>query len=206
MKVTLKPSWSVAYPELTARNVYRVIAIEADRLRIMNDAGEPGLFERRAFIVIDGRLPVTWLVERDDAGRLHASPPELHAPGDFFAAYRDGDADARTRLQRHLLLRCHDEAASRPPPANRYVGLTRGDGEPGAVYRELDEEGWEIRRLEVLADGRVSYADVRGTSGATMLGDRPWQPDEATAPRAHAADIDRAAFEALWDRALADEN
>ena len=48
MKVKLKPGWSRTYPELTIGNVYRVLGIEGDDLRIINDAGEPVLYHPRA--------------------------------------------------------------------------------------------------------------------------------------------------------------
>lgn len=76
MKVRIKHAWSRTYPELTLGNVYRVIGIEADDLRIISDAGEPILFNAKAFEFVDATHPATWISERGQEGELYASPPD----------------------------------------------------------------------------------------------------------------------------------
>jgi hypothetical protein len=77
MKAKLKRGWSRSYPELTVGNVYRVLGIEANNLRIISDAGEPTLFHPNAFEYVDPKQPSDWVEVRGDDGELYAYPPEL---------------------------------------------------------------------------------------------------------------------------------
>ena len=64
------------------------LGIANDYLRVIDDTGEPYLFPRSAFIVIDDRIPADWVQTHYDDGEFHANPPELHAPG-FYEDYFD---------------------------------------------------------------------------------------------------------------------
>lgn len=75
------------YQDLTPGQPYVVIGIEADDLRVLNDAGRPYLYPRRLFKVIDPRKPSDWLMESGEDGERYAYPPALNKPGffeDFF--------------------------------------------------------------------------------------------------------------------------
>lgn len=48
---------------------------------------------------------------------------------------------------------------------------TRDD--PCITYFIIDDERFEIEKIEVFDDGRVGYADVAREDGDTQLGDRP---------------------------------
>lgn len=75
------------YPELTARQNYVVIGIEADDLRILNDQGRPYLYPRRLFEIIDAREPADWVAELGENEERYAYPPPLNEVGffeDFF--------------------------------------------------------------------------------------------------------------------------
>jgi hypothetical protein len=77
------------YPDLSPRQPYVVIGIEADQLRILNDAGRPYLYPPRLFACLDPREPHDWVEERGDDGERYAYPPALSKPGffeDFFDA------------------------------------------------------------------------------------------------------------------------
>lgn len=56
--------------------------------------------------------------------------------------------------------------------------------EPVLLYSELDEDRWEIRKIEVFRDGDVGYASRSGSegpnrhSGQTKLGQVPMPPFE----------------------------
>ena len=77
------------YGDLSTRQPYMVIGIEADDLRILNDAGRPYLYPSRLFTVIDGREPSDWATEPGSDGERYAYPSPLNKPGffeDFFDA------------------------------------------------------------------------------------------------------------------------
>ena len=70
-----------------------VIGIEADDLRILNDAGRPYLYPPRLFMVIDRREPSDWVSEVGDDGERYAYPPPLNKPG-FFEDFFDDKSRA----------------------------------------------------------------------------------------------------------------
>ena len=75
------------YRDLTFRQPYVVIGIEADEFRILNDAGRPFLYSPTLFSVLDSREPGDWVTEIGDDGERYSCPPSLNKPGlfeDFF--------------------------------------------------------------------------------------------------------------------------
>jgi hypothetical protein len=75
------------YPDLTPGQPYVVIGIEADELRILNDAGRPYLYPPNLFQALDGSEPGDWLTEFGEEGERYAYPSPLKEPGffeDFF--------------------------------------------------------------------------------------------------------------------------
>lgn len=80
--------------------VYEVIALEADEYRIIDDSGEPVLFEPDCFEIVDPHRPPTWVCTVED-GVEYASPPEFAAPG-FWEDYFEHDPAARTAFSRFL--------------------------------------------------------------------------------------------------------
>lgn len=75
------------YRDLSMRQPYVVIGIEADDLRILNDAGRPYLYPSRLFAVADRGKPTNWVTEFGTDGERYAYPPPLNTPGffeDFF--------------------------------------------------------------------------------------------------------------------------
>jgi hypothetical protein len=75
------------YRDLTPSQPYVVIGIEADDLRILNDAGRPYLYPRSLFAVVDPREPANWVREFGEDRERYAYPPLLNKPGffeDFF--------------------------------------------------------------------------------------------------------------------------
>lgn len=44
---------------------------------------------------------------------------------------------------------------------------------PSETYREVDDNGWEVRRVDFWRDGTVGYADRRSYIGETELSERP---------------------------------
>ena len=75
------------YPDLTPGQPYVVISIEADELRILNDAGRPYLYSPKLFLVLDTHEPGDWVTEFGEDGERYAYPAILSKPGffeDFF--------------------------------------------------------------------------------------------------------------------------
>lgn len=75
------------YPDLTLGQKYVVIGIEADELRILNDAGRPYLYSPKLFQVLDAHEPEDWVTEFGEDGERYAYPTILGKPGffeDFF--------------------------------------------------------------------------------------------------------------------------
>ena len=90
MKVKLKRTdtrggcviWS-----LTLGQTYEVIGIEADDYRIIDDTGDPVLFDAACFDVVDATEPAFWESSWAE-GVCYAYPPEWNRPG-FFEDYHD---------------------------------------------------------------------------------------------------------------------
>ena len=81
------------YPDLSPLQWYVVIGIEADDLRILNDQGQPYLYPRSLFEVVDGSEPADWISDFGDEGERYAYPAELNAPG-FFEDFFDAETGA----------------------------------------------------------------------------------------------------------------
>lgn len=209
MKVRFKRGWWKTYGLLTPGNVYRVISIEGDQLRIMNDAGEPILFATNAFEFVDAARPVDWIEEVED-GEYFARPRELSARG-FFEDWHDRVSDVRAKLSAYLHKLSWLEAEASDGSANSYLRVRwkhSNSEEPVLLYSELDEERYEVRKVEQFIDGRMTYADGRYSSGDTRLGEGPVPPlsEIATEPIFEPEAISREDFEAVWDKAFHPES
>jgi len=92
MIVKLKKK-SARYRDLTFEQPYVVIGIEADELRILNDAGRPFLYRPDLFSLVDSQEPVDWVTEFGDEGERYSYPPPLIKSG-FFEDFFDQKAKA----------------------------------------------------------------------------------------------------------------
>jgi hypothetical protein len=81
------------YRDLTCGQWYVVIGIEADGLRILNDAGRPFLYRPNLFSLVDSQEPVDWVTEFGDDGERYSYPPPLNKSG-FFEDFFDEKAKA----------------------------------------------------------------------------------------------------------------
>jgi hypothetical protein len=207
MKVRFKAGWRRTYAELTPGNVYRVLGIEADSLRLIDDTGEPVLYEPSAFTVVDSIEPGDWITEWVDGVR-YAYPPELRRPVFSFEDWHDGLPTARAKLAHHLRKLCWHEAEDLDDSPNTHIRVRWRRAlvdEPVELLSELDEERWEVRKVEIFADGRMTYAWGKGASGDTRLGECAVPPlaEIAADPQFEPAEISRDEFEAVWSRAFA---
>jgi hypothetical protein len=72
---------------LTAGDTYVVIGVERDDYRVINDAGEPVLFPKRIFEVLDRSVPGGWQLD-DDGDTYYLEPIATSRPG-FYEAWFD---------------------------------------------------------------------------------------------------------------------
>ena len=74
---------------------------------------------------------------------------------------------------------------------------------PVDIYTELDEERWEVRKVEVFPDGHLQYADDWECTGNTGLGEHPTPAieDMAGVDELTPEVIDQATFERMWEAA-----
>ena len=79
------------YRNLTFGQPYVVIGIEADHLRILNNAGRPFIYPPDLFSLIDPEEPADWITELGDDGERYSYPPPLNKSG-FFEDFFDQKA------------------------------------------------------------------------------------------------------------------
>jgi hypothetical protein len=90
---------SARYRDLTFGQPYVVIGIEADDLRLLNDAGRPFLCPPDLFSLVDAGEPADWVTEFGDDGERYSYPPPLNKCG-FFEDFFDQKAKAVTTFWR----------------------------------------------------------------------------------------------------------
>jgi len=73
---------------------------------------------------------------------------------------------------------------------------------PVAIYSELDEGSWEVRKVEVFPDGRYGYASGTESAGSTALGETPIPPlsEIASDPQFRPIEIAKQEFEEVWSK------
>ena len=72
--------------------------------------------------------------------------------------------------------------------------------EPVDPYSELDDESWEVRKVEVFRDGKAAFASPNESTGERGLGSRPFpdrrdREDDEFQPE----EISKEEFERVWD-------
>jgi hypothetical protein len=72
--------------------------------------------------------------------------------------------------------------------------------EPVELWSELDADRFELRKLEIWADGRVGYAAPKLEAGGTRLGTEPVASLEelGSDPQFEPAEVSESDFNALW--------
>lgn len=76
--------------------------------------------------------------------------------------------------------------------------------EPVEIYSEIDDEDWEVRKVEVYATGMMDRADAVQATGSTMLSEAPHPSlaEIASDPQFLPEEISRSAFEEVWAAAM----
>lgn len=73
---------------------------------------------------------------------------------------------------------------------------------PVTLYSEIDDAGWELRKVEIFRDGSVGYASAAESRGDTGLGLVPIPPilEIAKDPAFEPSEITAKEFEEVWDQ------
>jgi hypothetical protein len=89
------------FSSLTIGREYEVIGIVADDYHLVDDLGEPIIFDSVCFNVTDLTEPEFWVAEFGDGGERYAGPAAWMAPG-FFEDWHDGDLKSREAFAKQL--------------------------------------------------------------------------------------------------------
>jgi hypothetical protein len=88
-------------------------------------------------------------------------------------------------------------------PDGKYIKIRwkhSSPADPVLFYSEIDDDRWEIRKVEVFHDGHCEYASVTESTGGTVLGLAPIPPLEQIAedPQFEPIEISHDHFERVW--------
>jgi hypothetical protein len=72
--------------------------------------------------------------------------------------------------------------------------------EPVLLISELDDDRYEVRKVEVFADGRMGFASASQSGRETVLGEKPIPPisEIAADPQFRVEEVDADGFEEAW--------
>lgn len=82
--------------------------------------------------------------------------------------------------------------------------LHNDSNDPVWLYSELNDASWEIRKVEIFADGSCGFADEVTESGGSSLGLEPVPPIAEIAAETQfvPTEIGREEFEDIWNQRL----
>ena len=83
---------------LTAGKEYTVVGLDDRCFRVVSDRGEPVLYQRTLFTIIDPEVPADWVWQRINDDEYYADPPELALRG-FYEDWFDDKQYAIERFQ-----------------------------------------------------------------------------------------------------------
>jgi hypothetical protein len=95
---------------ITATEDYFVIGIGEQDFRIVDDAGEPILYPKELFDVVDSSLPPGWQFAEYPDGEYWVEPTKTAAPG-FYEDFFGSDGERAAQAQAHQAVREVLEAA-----------------------------------------------------------------------------------------------
>lgn len=78
---------------IKANETYDVIGIDAEYFRIVDEIGEPILYPKYLFEIIDSSIPESWIRYEYGLDEYYINPPELSEPG-FYEDLFDNDSMA----------------------------------------------------------------------------------------------------------------
>jgi hypothetical protein len=86
---------------LTPGREYVVIGVDQASYRVVDDKGEPILFPREGFRVVDDAIPQDWIWDRQGDDEYYGGPESLQTPG-FYEDYFDGKPEAIEQFTQYL--------------------------------------------------------------------------------------------------------
>jgi hypothetical protein len=98
----------------------------------------------------------------------------------------------------------HEPLRSKPVNYIKVAWIHSLADEPILLYCELDGRGWERRKVEVFADGRLGFAGNGVQRGRTEISTEPLPSlaDIAADPQFEPVEITIGEFEDVWAKAL----
>jgi hypothetical protein len=98
---------------------------------------------------------------------------------------------------------CPSESSKREPIGMRYIHVKwihSFPNDPVELYSEIDEAGYETRKVEVFPDCSIGFADSTQHMLSTELGEKPIPSLEQLAldPQFLPAPISKEEFEKIW--------
>src|SRR5947209_3590867 len=86
---------------LTPGRKYVVIGVDHESYRIVDNKGEPILFPKKGFRILEDAIPEGWVWNRYGDDEYYADPPELAKPG-FYEDFFDGKPEAVEQFREYL--------------------------------------------------------------------------------------------------------
>lgn len=104
MKVKLKQIKNVPKVEdsLSQEKEYFVLEISNSYFRVINDYGEPVLYGRKYFDIIDDFVPDDWVKETSGGGAYNIAPKLFRKPG-FYEDLFDGKSDVVGQYRKYVI-------------------------------------------------------------------------------------------------------
>ncbi len=87
------------HQHLKPNKIYEVIGIDHDSYRVIDEAGEPILYPKALFEIIDPLIPTFWIRKAYSSDEYYIDPPGLDKPG-FYEDYFDGKPEAIATFQK----------------------------------------------------------------------------------------------------------
>jgi hypothetical protein len=92
-----------SHETISPDEIYLVIAVDRDFYRVIDDAGQPVMFPKELFEVIDKRIPSGWAFDEHVGGSYYLEPIPCSVPG-FYEDYYGSDGDQVAQIRSHSIV------------------------------------------------------------------------------------------------------
>jgi len=89
---------------ITPLEDYFVIGVNLDEYRVVDDKGEPILYPKVLFAVLDARVPPDWQFTEDGDGGFYLDPIRTARPG-FYEDFFNSDGNKIAQVETQTILR-----------------------------------------------------------------------------------------------------
>ncbi|MBH2029183.1 MAG: hypothetical protein I8H74_01675 [Moraxellaceae bacterium] len=87
---------------LTIGKEYIVFEISDSTFRLLNEEGEPVLFDKDLFEITDPTIPKNWIKQEYEEGEYYITPSELLTHSYFFEQYFDGNPEIIRQFDNYI--------------------------------------------------------------------------------------------------------